>query len=31
MNLLFDGFQTVALFTSILLAQNCILDGKSNW
>jgi Ca2+:H+ antiporter len=31
MNLLFDGFQVVALFVSVLLAQHCILDGKSNW
>jgi Ca2+:H+ antiporter len=31
MNLLFDGFQVSALFVSVLLAQQCILDGKSNW
>jgi len=31
MNLLFDGFQVSALFVSILLAQQCILDGTSNW
>jgi Ca2+:H+ antiporter len=31
MNLLFDGFQVSALFLSVLLAQHCILDGKSNW
>jgi Ca2+:H+ antiporter len=31
MNLLFDGFQVVALFASVLLIQNGILHGKSNW
>ncbi|KAI9647092.1 hypothetical protein NHQ30_005094 [Ciborinia camelliae] len=31
MNLLFDGFQVSALFVSILLAQQSIGDGKSNW
>lgn len=25
-----DGFQVSALIVSILLAQQCILDGKSN-
>lgn len=31
MNFLFDGFQVSALFVSVLLAQQCILDAKSNW
>jgi Ca2+:H+ antiporter len=31
MNLLFDGFQVSALFVSVLSAQQCILDEKSNW
>jgi Ca2+/H+ antiporter len=31
MNLLFDGFQVVALFASVLLVQNDILHRKSNW
>jgi len=31
MNFLFDGFQVSALFVSVLLAQQCILGGKSNW
>jgi Ca2+:H+ antiporter len=31
MNLLFDGFQVVALFASVLLVQIGIEAGKSNW
>lgn len=31
MNLLFDGFQVVALFVSVLLVQIGIEAGKSNW
>ncbi len=31
MNLLFDGFQVVALFASVLLVQVGIEAGKSNW
>ena len=31
MDLLFDVFQVSALFVSVLLAQQCILDGKPNW
>lgn len=31
MNIAFDGFQITALFASVLLVQNGIGAGKSNW
>ncbi len=31
LTLLFDPFETIVLFLSVLIVDSCIDDGRSNW